>query len=203
MLQIEAIRFQHPGGPELEFQTELAAGEILAVTGPSGVGKSTLLNLLAGFLAPSQGQIRWQGQSLLGLAPADRGISMLFQSHNLFDHLSAAANIDLGISPNRKPSTEQQRLRDQAMEALGIAGLQSRQPGQLSGGQQQRVALARCLISPRPLVLLDEPFSALDAASRQDALEALLTLQKQGKTLVFVTHEPQDIAVLGAQQYDL
>ena len=203
MLLVDALTFQYPGDRAMRFDVQLPSGGVLAVIGPSGCGKSTFLNLLAGFQKPSAGRVSWAGQDLLG-RPADRrGISMLFQSHNLFDHLTAAQNIDLGSSPNRRPSAVQIQARDEAMECLGIQGLQDRLPGQLSGGQQQRVALARSLVSDRPLVLLDEPFSALDASSRADARAALLTLQSQGKTLVLVTHDPADIALLQAQQYDL
>ena len=203
MLLVDALTFQYPGDRAMRFDVQLPVGGVLAVTGPSGCGKSTFLNLLAGFQKPSAGRVSWAGQDLLGRPADQRGISMLFQSHNLFDHLTAAQNIDLGSSPNRRPSAVQIQARDEAMECLGIQGLQDRLPGQLSGGQQQRVALARSLVSDRPLVLLDEPFSALDASSRADARAALLTLQSQGKTLVLVTHDPADIALLQAQQYDL
>ena len=200
MLQVSELCFGY-ATTEFRFDFELPAGRILAVTGPSGAGKTTLLNLLAGFETPQSGQILWSGESWLGYSPNQRGISMLFQSHNLFDHLSAAANADLGLSPNRAPTAEQVAQRDQAFEDLGIGGLQNRLPGALSGGQQQRVALARCLISPRPLILLDEPFSALDQNSRADALSALKVLQSQGKTLILVTHHLADIEALGADHY--
>ena len=203
MLRVDQLSFSHTGGPSFCFDVVLDQGQCLAVMGPSGVGKSTLLNLIAGFEKPSSGALSWQGQSLLPLAPDHRGVSMLFQSHNLFDHLSAARNVDLGLSPNRAATPAQQAQRDQAFVDLGIDGLQARLPADLSGGQQQRVALARCLVSDRPLILLDEPFSALDQQTRQDAIEALKVLQARGKTLVLVTHQPQDAIALGAKVYQL
>lgn len=203
MLDVNAVEFRYPGGPMLRFELRLLPGECLVVTGPSGVGKSTLLQLIAGFQTPLTGDIRWADQSLLGCAPSQRGASFLFQSNNLFDHLSAAQNIDLGLAPNRKPTHDEIQKRDQAMRRLGIDGLQDRLPESLSGGQQQRVALARALVSDRSLVLLDEPFSALDLNSRQDALDAVKTLQQAGKSIVLVSHYPDDITYLNAQEYAL
>lgn len=203
MLDVNAVEFRYPAGPLLRFECQLQPGECLVITGPSGVGKSTLLQLIAGFQTPQRGDIRWAGESLLGRAPSERGASFLFQSNNLFDHLSAAQNIDLGLAPNRKPTRVDIQRRDQAMRTLGIDGLQDRLPESLSGGQQQRVSLARALVSDRPLVLLDEPFSALDLESRQDALDAVKTLQQSGKAVLLVSHHPDDITYLNAQEYAL
>ena len=203
MLDVNAVEFRYPAGPSLRFELRLRPGECLVVTGPSGVGKSTLLQLIAGFQTPQSGDIRWADESLLGRAPSQRGASFLFQSNNLFDHLSAAQNIDLGLAPNRKPSPLDIQKRDQAMRTLGIDDLQDRLPESLSGGQQQRVSLARALVSDRPLVLLDEPFSALDLESRQDALDAVKTLQQSGKAVLLVTHHRDDITYLNAQEYAL
>ena len=203
MLDVNAVEFRYPAGPTLRFDLRLQPGECLVVTGPSGVGKSTLLQVIAGFQTPHSGDIRWADESLLGRAPSQRGTSFLFQSNNLFDHLSAAQNVDLGLAPNRKPTHADIQKRDQAMQTLGIGGLQDRLPESLSGGQQQRVSLARALVSDRPLVLLDEPFSALDLASRQDALDAVKTLQQSGKAVLLVSHHPDDITYLNAREYAL
>ena len=203
MLDVNAVEFRYPAGPTLRFDLRLQPGECLVVTGPSGVGKSTLLQVIAGFQTPQSGDIRWAGDSLLGCAPSQRGASFLFQSNNLFDHLTAAQNVDLGLAPNRKPTHADIQKRDQAMRTLGIDGLQDRLPESLSGGQQQRASLARALVSDRPLVLLDEPFSALDLASRQDALDAVKTLQQSGKAVLLVSHHPDDITYLNAREYAL
>lgn len=203
MLDVNAVEFRYSTGPMLRFELRLRPGECLVVTGPSGIGKSTLLQLIAGFQTPLAGDIRWADKSLLGRVPSQRGASFLFQSNNLFDHLSAAQNIDLGLAPNRKPAQDDIQKRDQAMRTLGIEGLQDRLPESLSGGQQQRVSLARALVSDRPLVLLDEPFSALDQESRLDALDAVKTLQQSGKAVLLVSHHPDDITYLNAREYAL
>lgn len=203
MLEVIDLRFGYSESSSWTYNLVAHSGRALAIMGASGVGKSTLLNLIAGFEHPHSGVIRWQGQDLVGLSPAKRGVSLLSQGNHLFEHLTAAQNIDLGMAPNRRAAASEVQARDRAMDELGLSGLQDRVVTELSGGQQQRVALARCLVSPRPLVLLDEPFSALDVQARQDARQALRTLMQHGKTLIFSTHEAEDAQALDAQVYQL
>ena len=168
-------------------------GEKIALIGPSGAGKSSLLALIAGFLQPDSGDISIHQQSIITQDPAQRPLSMLFQEHNLFPHLTVYENIALGVDPRLKLSAQQQQhVRDAAVN-VGLEAYLTRLPEQLSGGQRQRVALARCLIRQRPLLLLDEPFSALDPALRNDMLKLVQQLaQQQAITVLMITHSPDD-----------
>lgn len=210
MLDVNNVRFSYDGksGDEFCFNLKAEIGEILVVEGPSGVGKSTLLNLIAGFLTPSQGNISWQGESILPLAPSARPLSMIFQDNNLFDHLTCRENIALGLNPSLKLDPAEWAKIDAAMEQLHISPLKDRLPHDTSGGQQQRVALARGLVraegQARNLLLFDEPFSALDPATRQDCIDAVLQLMASGKMVgVMVSHDPQDAVALNARVHQL
>jgi thiamine transport system ATP-binding protein len=177
----------------MRFNLQVTAGETLAILGPSGAGKSTLLNLIAGFIFADEGSILLNGQDHTFSAPAQRPVSMLFQENNLFAHLTVAQNIGLGLDPGLRLSTEQQRLRRQIMADVGLTDLADRLPAQLSGGQRQRAALARCLVRDRPILLLDEPFSALDPALRNDMLALVESMQRERNlTLLMVSHNLDD-----------
>nr|WP_086939670.1 thiamine ABC transporter ATP-binding protein [Thaumasiovibrio occultus] len=177
----------------LQFDFTLPTGEILAVLGPSGAGKSSLLAMLGGFLTPEQGDACWDAQSFISEAPHARPLSMLFQEHNLFPHLSVAQNIGLGIHPGLKLTDAQWQQVENACNSVGLNGMLERQPHTLSGGQRQRIALARCLVRQRPLLLLDEPFSALDPALRRDMLDLVQGLAREHRiSVVMVTHSPDD-----------
>lgn len=164
-----------------------------ALIGPSGAGKSTLLSVIAGFFAPTRGRISWNGDDLAGVAPGARPVSMLFQDNNLFPHLTAAQNVGLGLRPDLRLSPAQKAVTEAALAQVGLAGFGNRKPGALSGGQQSRVALARVLVADRPLVLLDEPFSALGPALKDEMLDLVKEkLHATGKTVIMVTHDPAD-----------
>lgn len=188
------------GKQSFNFSLSVAANEILVVIGESGSGKSTLLNMINGFVPVESGDIRWDGKSLLPLSVRDRPVATLFQKNNLFEHLCARDNIGLGIDPGLKLTGKDRDNIEQALEQVGLGGFGERMPGQLSGGEQQRVALARALIMTRPVLLLDEPYSALDSVSRRAALELTqrLSEEKQLCTVV-VTHNPDDAGILGAK----
>ena len=178
------------------------------MSGRSGVGKSTLLNLIAGFLTPQKGKIIWQGQDLAGTSPADRPLSMIFQDDNLFDHLSCRLNVAVGLRPSLSLSKDEWHAVDAAMDELGILAVQQRRPDAISGGQQQRVALARALIraqwQDRQLLLFDEPFSALDPDTRADCIDRVkhLVASKNMAALV-VSHNPDDASALNAAEITL
>ncbi|HBQ67582.1 thiamine ABC transporter ATP-binding protein ThiQ [Leclercia adecarboxylata] len=177
----------------MRFTLSVRQGEMIAVLGPSGAGKSTLLNLVAGFLQPANGRITIEGQDHTHTPPAERPVSMLFQENNLFTHLTVRQNIGLGMHPGlRLNAGQQQKLSDIAAQ-MGIGDLLARLPGELSGGQRQRVALARCLVREQPILLLDEPFSALDPALRQEMLLLVKEVcERQGLTMLMVSHSVED-----------
>ncbi|MCP8686757.1 ATP-binding cassette domain-containing protein [Marinobacterium sedimentorum] len=188
MLDIEDLQVLRDRQP-LRYSLQVHRGEILAIQGRSGVGKTTLLDCIAGFATATAGRLDWQGHSLLGLSAAQRPVSMLFQDHNLFEHLSVADNLQLGLSV----TLPQDRLQE-ALDSLEVAGLLTRRPTELSGGQRQRIALIRTLLRPEPIVLLDEPFAELDPHSRQCATDwTRRTAKAAQKTLLMVTHQDEDV----------
>ncbi len=179
----------------MRFSLSVTQGEQIAVLGPSGAGKSTLLNLVAGFLIPASGTITIAGEDHTHTTPSQRPVSMLFQENNLFTHLTVRQNIGLGLNPGLKLNRDQQHKLEQIAETMGLESLLARQPEQLSGGQRQRVALARCLVREQPVLLLDEPFSALDPALRQEMLALVQDVcRRQQLTLLMVSHSVEDAA---------
>ncbi|ALB65592.1 thiamine ABC transporter ATP-binding protein ThiQ [Cronobacter dublinensis] len=179
----------------MRFTLDVRETERIAVLGPSGAGKSTLLNLIAGFLAPASGTLRLAGEDHTHTPPSQRPVSMLFQENNLFNHLTVRQNISLGLSPGLRLNAQQKRQVEEMAGKMAIGDLLERLPTALSGGQRQRVALARCLVRQRPILLLDEPFSALDPALRQEMLTLLEQLcEEDGTTLLMVSHSVEDAA---------
>ena len=200
MLAVEDLRFAWPGGPEFAFSLTLERGEIVTLSGPSGAGKSTLVDLICGFLQPSSGDILWDGRSILGLTPANRPVSALFQSGDLFDHLDVEMNIVLGLDPRGRPNPAQRARVRAVLEEIGLPGFERRLPGQLSGGQRHRVALARALLRDKPLMLLDEPFSALDTERRGEMAGLVRRLTRdRGLATLVVSHDPADAGRLGSR----
>lgn len=179
----------------MRFTLSLQPGERVAVLGPSGAGKSTLLSLVAGFLSPHNGSIVLNGEDHTASPPAQRPVSMLFQDNNLFAHLSVAQNIGLGLHPGLKLNAAQQQQVINIARRVGLEAHLDRLPEALSGGQRQRAALARCLVREKPLLMLDEPFSALDPALRKEML-ALVdeACRERQLTLLMVSHSLEDAA---------
>ena len=162
---------------------------LTAVVGPSGAGKSTVLSVIAGFYAATRGDVLWQDRPVTGLAPAKRPCAILFQDNNLFPHLTAAQNVALGLGKGTRPTAA---VFD-ALADVGLQGLEDRKPAQLSGGQQSRVALARVMLQDKPVVLLDEPFSALGPAMRTEMIALVRDrLVAKGRTVIMVTHDRSD-----------
>lgn len=181
----------------------LAAGQSAVIMGASGRGKTSLLNALAGFLPCTSGRLLIQGQAVQNLPAERRPLAYVFQQQNFFQHLTMAANLRLGF-PQAKPSPEQWQTLLNACAELQVDTLLPRLPEQISGGQQQRLALIRALVRPQPVALLDEAFSALDAATRLLALNWLKrTATQQGKACLVVSHNPADAELLGAKLIQL
>jgi len=199
LLQVENLTFRYED-MQMVFDLAVARGDCLALLGPSGAGKSTLLSLIAGFERPLSGRVVIAGQDVTGWAPADRPVTSLFQEHNLFAHLTAAENVGLGLDPGLRLTDAQRKVVADELARVGLEGLEKRRPAQLSGGQRQRVALARSLVRDKPLLLLDEPFSALDPGLRLEMLDLVRQLQaERGMTVVMVSHDPRDALRIAAQ----
>ncbi|ALV93463.1 MULTISPECIES: thiamine ABC transporter ATP-binding protein ThiQ [Pantoea] len=192
MLTLNNLTYLYQHLP-MRFRFEAQAGERLAILGPSGAGKSTLLSLLGGFLPVSQGTLIMNGVDHTRSVPSARPVSMLFQENNLFPHLTVQQNLGLGLHPGLKLTPQQQQQIAAIAEQTGLQSLLTRLPDQLSGGQRQRVALARCLLRNQPILLLDEPFSALDPALRGEMLQLVRSVcESRNITLLMVSHSLED-----------
>lgn len=202
MLRLDALTYAHPGsGLTYRFDMRAYPGQVTAVTGPSGSGKSTLLDLIAGFLKPKSGAIVLDGQDLVALPPESRPVSLLFQSETLFEHLSAERNIALGLPPDTPRAETSTRIAD-ALGEVGLPGIGRQRASTLSGGQKQRVALARTLLRGRPILLLDEPFSALDDETRIATRTLVRNLtQRHRWHTILVSHHADDVAALATVKY--
>ncbi|MGC3938690.1 ABC transporter ATP-binding protein [Roseobacter sp. EG26] len=172
---------------------DIHAGGFLTLLGPSGCGKSTALKLISGLETVTGGHILIGDQDVTGVAAAERNLGMVFQNYALFPHMSVAENIIYGLKVRKVPKAKQQASLKRVAELMALSPLLDRKPAQLSGGQQQRVALARVLVSDRPLVLMDEPLSNLDAKLRVEIRSEIRSLNKQlGITVLYVTHDQSE-----------
>ncbi|TCL72925.1 ATP-binding cassette domain-containing protein [Rhizobium sp. BK251] len=177
-----------------DFDCALPAGAVTAVTGPSGSGKSTFLNLVAGFEEPEFGSISIAGQDVGKLHPSKRPVSLVFQDNNLFAHLDLFTNVGLGINPSLRLSADDRKNVSEALARVGLGGFEKRLPATLSGGERQRAAFARALVRHRPVLLLDEPFAALDPGLRAGMADLLLELHRETKnTVLIVSHDPDEV----------
>ena len=186
-------RFAALNGVDLRIEP----GELLALLGPSGSGKTTLLRLIAGLDFADQGEVRFDGREVTQAHAAERGVGFVFQQYALFRHMTVARNIAFGLDVRRRrerPSRSERQARVEALLSLvQLEGLGGRHPSQLSGGQRQRVALARALAVEPRILLLDEPFGALDASVRKSLRRELRRIHDAtGVTTVFVTHDQEE-----------
>ncbi|KGD87433.1 MULTISPECIES: ATP-binding cassette domain-containing protein [Rhizobium/Agrobacterium group] len=185
------------GTKDFRFNCSLPAGAVTAVTGPSGSGKSTLLNLVAGFETPDRGHVLVGGEDVTHEHPSGRPVSLIFQDNNLFTHLDLFTNIGLGINPSLRLSADDRRAISKALQRVGLDGFEKRMPGTLSGGERQRAAFARALVRKKPVLLMDEPFAALDPGLRLSMAKLLLELHREvGNTVLIVTHDPDEVGRL-------
>jgi putative spermidine/putrescine transport system ATP-binding protein len=175
----------------------VGAGEVLTLLGPSGSGKSTLLKIVAGYDRPDCGIVRLGGADITDVVPARRDIGMVFQNYALFPHMTVAQNIAFPLEMRRLAKATIETRVAEALALVGLVGYDARRPSQLSGGQQQRVALARAIVFEPRLLLLDEPFGALDRKLREQMQVEVKTIQRRlGVTTIFVTHDQEEALVL-------
>ena len=185
----------HPVFIDISFS--LTKGEFVTLLGPSGCGKSTLMRGIAGLLKVDQGQLFINGEDVSNTPARQRGIAMVFQSYALFPNMNVWDNIAFGLKMQRMPSEKIKKRVTEAIEMVELEGKEHRYPAELSGGQKQRVALARSLVVHPRILLLDEPFSALDARIRKTLREQLRSIQKElSLTTLFVTHDQEEALIL-------
>lgn len=193
-LRIENLKkiFEENRGIEkIDFSIE--KGELISLVGPSGCGKTTLLNIIGGFLKPDNGKIYLEDKDITDIPPEKRDISTVFQSYALFPHMNVLENIKYGLKYKKLTKKEQNELALEYLKIVGLDGYEKKSIQELSGGQQQRVALARALVLYPKILLLDEPFSNLDAKLKISMREELKELQKNLKiSMIFVTHDQEE-----------
>jgi sulfate transport system ATP-binding protein len=175
-------------------------GALTALLGPSGGGKSTLLRVIAGLEEPDAGEVRIAGRSMAGVPPQERGVGLVFQHYAPFRHMTVRDNVAFGLRVRRRPKPEVRARVDELLELVHLAGFAKRYPSQLSGGQRQRMALARALAVQPEVLLLDEPFGALDARVRRELRDWLRRLHDEMHvTTIFVTHDQEEAMELAEQ----
>jgi ABC-type Fe3+/spermidine/putrescine transport system ATPase subunit len=198
LLEVRAVSKQFGAATVLkDMSLEIAAGEFLTLLGESGSGKTTLLRLIAGFEAPTSGEIWMSGQRLDTLPPYRRAVNTVFQHYALFPHLNVRENVAYGLRVKNTAAAEIATRVAEALRMVKMHDFAAARPAKLSGGQQQRVALARALVNRPQLLLLDEPLSALDANLRKQMQSELKSLQREiGITFLFVTHDQEEAMAL-------
>jgi iron(III) transport system ATP-binding protein len=175
-------------------------GTLTTILGPSGCGKTTTLRMIAGLDAPTSGRILIDGHDVTTLGPAERNVSMVFQSYALFPHMTVLQNVSYGLQASGVGTDEMRRRASEAMASVGLTGYEQRLPSELSGGQQQRVAVARALVLEPSVMLFDEPLSNLDARLRRNMREEIRGLQQRlGLTVAYVTHDQSEALAVSDQ----
>lgn len=197
MIKIEKLKKIYENGYEAlkSVDLEVPEGALMSLLGPSGCGKSTILNIIAGLLDPTDGDIKFDGKSVIHKHPKDRDIGMVFQNYALYPHMSVLENVifPLTVGSNKIKKDEAIKIAQKYMELTDITDIADKKPKALSGGQQQRVAIARALVQNPKILLLDEPLSNLDARLRIKIREEIRSLVKKlGVTTVFVTHDQEE-----------
>jgi ABC-type Fe3+/spermidine/putrescine transport system ATPase subunit len=198
-LSIKNLEKSWAGGFSLHIdELTVAPGETLVLAGPSGCGKTTALSIIAGFIPADAGEIRLDGEDAAGLPPWKRGIAVVFQDLALFPHLSVGGNIGYGPFLRGVKSKERQRIVAETLRTVRLPGYEKRRVDTLSGGERQRVAIARALAASPRLLLLDEPFSSLDAPLRREIQAEFAAIRSRSQApCIFVTHDREEAALLG------
>ncbi len=194
MITVESVSKRYGDFAALDdVSIEVASGSLTALLGPSGSGKSTLLRIIAGLETPDSGTVRLDGQDVTGAAPQRRGVGFVFQHYAAFKHMTVRDNVAFGLVIRKRPKAEIAATVDRLLEVVGLAGFHRRYPSQLSGGQRQRMALARALAVEPKVLLLDEPFGALDRNVRTELRAWLRRLHDEVHvTTVLVTHDQEE-----------
>ena len=197
MIKIKKLKKIYNNGYEAlkDINLEINEGELVCLLGPSGCGKTTILNILAGLLDPTEGEIEFNGQSVVNKHPKDRNIGFVFQNYALYPHMTVLENIMFPLTVGKKKMKKQEALEiaNKYMKITSIEDLAHKRPGDMSGGQQQRVAITRALVQNPKVLLLDEPLSNLDARLRLKIREEIRRLVKEiGITTIFVTHDQEE-----------
>jgi len=205
LLTIKNLQYQYKNANDVyTYDLEVQPSQIVAILGQSGSGKSTLLDIVAGFIEPSSGSVKLERKELLGLSVEKRPITILFQNHNLFEHLTVQKNILLGVSKVLKDSIEEVEKVQAILKEVGLEKFEHTIVSQLSGGQQQRVALARVLIRREPILLLDEPFTGLDDETRIEMLDLVKHITVEHKLhTIMITHEVEDCERIASRVYKM
>ncbi|KRM90792.1 ABC transporter ATP-binding protein [Liquorilactobacillus cacaonum] len=200
-LEIKNVSKKYDNGDGIQdINLEVQAGEILTLLGPSGCGKSTLLRSIGGFESVTEGSISIDNQDITTLPPEKRPTIMVFQGYNLWERMTVFENLEFGLKLRKIPKDERKNKIADMLEMLGISAMAQKYPQQLSGGQQQRVAIGRALVLEPEILLLDEPYSALDAKIRVQMREELKKIQQKLKiTTIFVTHDQEEAMMLSTR----
>lgn len=194
MLKLRHIQKSFEGKVALDdVSFDVKTGEIVALLGPSGGGKSTLLSVVAGLESPDRGQVLWDGKDISNIPPHRRGFGLMFQDYALFPHRDVFSNVAFGLQMAGKPAVAVKRRVSEVLQLVSLAGFERREVSSLSGGEQQRVALARALAPQPRLLMLDEPLGSLDRTLRTRLLEELAAILRQaGQTSLYVTHDQEE-----------
>jgi putative spermidine/putrescine transport system ATP-binding protein len=200
-LSIQSLTKRYKTGEGVSnISLDVKKGELVTLLGPSGCGKTTVLRSIGGFLEPDSGDILIEGKSVLKLPPEKRPTGMVFQGYNLWPHMNVFNNLAFGLKIRKKKSSEIEEAVKQVLALVRLPDTQKKFPSELSGGQQQRIAVARAFLLEPAVLLLDEPFSALDAKLRHEMREELRDIQSStGLTMVFVTHDQEEALSISDQ----
>ena len=200
-ITLDQVTKRYQGVPVVnDVSLDIGDGEFFVLLGPSGSGKSTLLRAVAGLSGVDHGRIALHGRDVTHVAARGRGVGLVFQNYALFRHMTVAENIEFALRVRRVRASERRQRRQELLRLVALEGMDQRLPAQLSGGQQQRVAVARALAHKPEVLLLDEPFGALDALTREKMQEALHEVwRSRGMTVLFITHSVDEAVYLGTE----
>ena len=194
---IDMTKLYKNGDGVRNINLQVHEGELLTLLGPSGCGKTTILRTIGGFIELTSGDITIDGKSIVSMPPEKRPTSMVFQSYNLWPHMTVKQNLEYGLKLRKVPAAEREKRIAEGLALVKMTGFETKYPGQMSGGQQQRIAIARSLLLEPSVLLLDEPFSALDAKIRMQMREELRKIQTDlNITVVFVTHDQEEAMMI-------